>query len=155
VLFLGAPLHRFSLVLGFWGALFAASLLSLFVHIAMPCALYFGTSLDFYALLSQSLGLFLLVFMVSGLTILASALAEESVMATGISLGLMGLLGFAAWLQSQNTSIYHFLVECSYWPRLQDFFQGIYKTQHVAYFLIVTLLSLILASYKLEWEKRA
>lgn len=150
-LLLAAPLARYEIVIGkYLGLLLFAGLL-LALLAAMPLSLLAGGPLDGGKLAAGLLGLLLLTAASVAVGLLASTLTRSPAVAAFGGFGVLLLL----WLIDSGGATGGLLGELSLARHLQPFLTGLVTGVDVAYFLLLTALSLALAAYRLETERLA
>jgi ABC-2 type transport system permease protein len=143
-----APISSRDIVLGKFIGLYGFLLLLLAMLVLMPLSLLFGTDLDLGKLASGTLGLALLLAMLSSLGLYLSSLTQQPIVAAILTFGIFLLL----WVVDTGSgdAATAFLSVTSH---LKSMMRGVFSTADIGYFVITTLLFLLLAMQRLDSER--
>ncbi len=149
-LLFSAPISATEIVLGKFLGLIIFLLSIIVLIVALSLALLAGGTLDFGLLISGAVGLFLLVCCFVALGLYISSLTAQPVIA---AIGVLGVLvGF--WLIDLVASDYegwmHYL---SIFKHFEQFNNGLLDSFSVVYFILFTLLFLLLTVRRLDGER--
>lgn len=152
-LLFSAPVTITDIVIGKYLGNMLFFLILLLMLVAMPLSLYAGTTLDAGKLSSGLLGLVLLASAFAAIGLYMSSLTEQPVVAAISTLGALMLLWIIDWNAdaSQNVgSLIHYL---SIKTHLDSFLKGIFSSQDLAYYLLLTIVFLVLGIRRLDQKR--
>lgn len=147
-----APISSTALVLGKFIALIVFLWAVVVLAVAMPFSLELGTSLDLGRLAAGALGLALASAAFAALCLFMSTLTRQPVLAALGGFGVLLLL-LVINLAAQAGGGVHVLGWLAFQTHLTTFLRGIVNSADVAYFLIMIVLFLCLAIWKLDSER--
>jgi len=142
-LLLSAPVSAWQLVVGKWLGLLLGALPLLLMPLLMAWTLELGSTVDAGRLAASFLGLLLFAGMTAAISIWLSSISEQPLTAAAMSWGLLFLL----WLLDANSG--GTMAILSLKAHLTPFLQGVVGTQHISYFVAITLVALGFASHRL------
>ncbi|HET9034402.1 MAG TPA: ABC transporter permease [Dokdonella sp.] len=149
-LLLAAGIGNLRIVLGkFLGAFMLVALIVL-LAVCMPLMLEFGTTLDLGRLVATTLGLLLFGASLTAIGIACSAWTAHPALAAAAALiigSLLVMLDMGARFQGIDNALINWL---SMSTHLEPFFFGLVSSVDIVYFLLVTLLALLLAARRLD-----
>ncbi len=141
-LLMAAPIGCKEIVLGKYTGMLLFLALIILSSIGMILTLSFGTPLDYGLLLSNISGLILLASTYTAIGLLFSTLASQPVMAATATLATL----FGLWLlDASGSSTSPLLKALSPTAHFQSFNNGLLQSQDIAWFLLCTAVSLLLA----------
>ncbi|MDH4215303.1 MAG: ABC transporter permease subunit [Gallionella sp.] len=150
-LLLSAPLANRQIVLGkFFGLLIFLAILTAGVPL-MLCTLALGTHLDFGLLLGNMLGLLLLTASYIAVGLYISALTAQPVIAAIGALAVLAGLWLADIAASAENSLLHHLSPLYHF---RNFNSGLLDSADAAYFVLFTVMFLLLAMKRLQNNRR-
>lgn len=152
-LLLSAPVSMSDIVLGKFLGVTLFFLLLLVMLAAMPLSLYTGTSLDLGKLAAGLLGLVLLLSSFAAIGIFMSSLTEQPVVAAISTFGLLLLLWIVDWSGNSREQVSGLFAYLSLQTHLTSFLKGLFSTTDVAYYLLLTLLFLVLGIRRLDQQR--
>lgn len=149
-LLLAAGVGNLRIVVGKWLA--ACALLALIVVMAMlmPLSLQLGTALDLGRLAAATFGLLLFSASLSAIGIACSAWTTQPALAAAAAVvigTLLMLIDVGARLQGIDHALINWL---SMSTHLEPFLWGLVSSVDVVYFLLITVLALLLAARRLD-----
>lgn len=147
----GLPASR--IVLGKYLALMLWLVLWLALALAMPLSLAHGATLDWGKLAAASLGLLLTLAALAAIGLACSAYASHASIAASVALTLglaMAGVNLAAQKAGATNGIFNWVALSSH---LESMLRGLVSTADVAWFLIVIVVALALATQRLAAEK--
>lgn len=151
-LLLSAPLNNTEIVLGkFLGLLFFNTVLIGLITL-MPLSLLFGGTLDFGLLAAMVIGLFLLTAAYTALGLFMSSLTDSPILAavmTYLVILFLYILDLIA-TQDRPSGLFDYI---SLRVHLENFFQGLFSTEDVVYYLLFIVTFLVLSIRKLDAER--
>lgn len=151
-LLLSAPLSNTDIVLGkFLGLLFFNTVLILMITL-MPLTLLFGGTLDFGLLGAMIIGLFLLMAAYTALGLFMSSLTTSPILAavmTYLVILFLYILDLVA-TQDRPSGLFDYI---SLRVHLENFFQGLFSSEDVVYYLLFIVAFLVLSIRKLDAER--
>lgn len=150
-----SPVSTLQLVVGkYLPMLFLALLMVVSLWIAVLPGFFMIQNLDIGAVLSASLGIFLLASAYASVGIFLSSLSSNQIVVAIASFVVLGLLNFIGGLFQTVP----YLSELAFWlsmkDRSQDFILGLLKSHNLAYFLIIQILFLGLTVLNLTFYKK-
>jgi ABC-2 type transport system permease protein len=147
----GLPASR--IVLGKYLALMLWLVLWLALALAMPLSLAHGVTLDWGKLASASLGLLLTLAALAAIGVACSAYASHASIAASVAL-TMGLalagMDIAAQKAGVTSGIFNWLAMSGH---LETLLRGLVSTADIAWFLLVIVVALALATQRLAAER--
>ncbi|VAW80112.1 Gliding motility-associated ABC transporter permease protein GldF [hydrothermal vent metagenome] len=152
-LLLSAPVSITDIVIGKYLGNMLFFLFLLLMLTAMPLSLYAGATLDAGKLSSGLVGLILLASTFVAIGQFMSSLTEQPVVAFISTLGTLMLLWIIDWNGDNNenvTSLIHYL---SIKTHLDFFLKGIFSTQDLTYYLLLTFVFLVLGIRRLDQKR--
>lgn len=152
-LLLSAPVSMSDIVLGkFLGVtLFFLALLAMLA--LMPVSLYAGTTLDTGKLVAGLFGLALMVASFAAIGVFMSSLTEQPVVAAISTFGLLLLLWIIDWSGGNREQVSGLFAYLSLQAHLASFLKGLFSTADVAYYLLLTVLFLVLGIRRLDQQR--
>ena len=149
-LLLAAGIGNFRIVLGkFLGSFMLVALIVL-IAVCMPLSLEFGTALDLGRLAAAMLGLLLFAASLTAIGIACSAWTSHPALAAAAALiisSLLAMIDMGARYQGVDNALINWL---SLSTHLEPFFFGLIASVDIVYFLLVTMLALMLAARRLD-----
>jgi len=149
-LLLAAGTGNLAIVLGkFLGAFVTVALIVL-ITVSMPLMLEFGTALDLGRLAAASLGVLLFGASLTAIGIACSAWTTHPALAAAAALvigSLLAMIDMGARFQGVDNALINWL---SLSTHLEPFYSGLIASVDIVYFLLVTLLALLLAARRLD-----
>ena len=142
-LILSSPTRSWQLVVGKWLGLWLGTLPLVLAPWLMAWSVEAGSAVDFGRLAASLLGLTLFSSMVAAICIWLSSISEQPITAAAMSWGLLFLL----WLMNENSG--SVMQTVSLKVHLSAFLQGMIGTQHIAYFLLITVAALALGNHRI------
>jgi len=152
-LLLSAPVTITDIVIGKYLGNMLFFLILLLMLTAMPLSLYAGTTLDAGKLLSGLLGLVLLASTFAAIGLFMSSLTEQPVVAAISTLGTLMLLWIIDWNGSAGENVTSLIHNLSIKTHLDSFLKGIFSTQDLAYYLLLTIVFLALGIRRLDQKR--
>ncbi|WP_201315389.1 ABC transporter permease subunit [Dyella sp. EPa41] len=147
----GLPASR--IVLGKYLALMLWLVLWLALALAMPLSLAHGATLDWGKLAAASLGLLLTLATLAAIGVACSAFASHASIAASVALTL-GLVLAGVNIAAQRAGATHGVFDwLSLSNHLETLLRGLVSTADIAWFLIVIVVALALATHRLAAEK--
>lgn len=151
-LLLSAPINNTEIVLGkFLGLLgFNATLVVLIT--LMPLSLLFGGSIDYGMLGAMIIGLFLLMACYTALGLFMSSLTNSPILAAVMTYLVILFLYILDLIATQDnpTGLFDYI---SLRVHLENFFQGLFSTEDVVYYLLFIVTFIVLSIRKLDAER--
>lgn len=147
-----APVSATAIVFGKYLALLAVLWLTVAIAAAMPLCLELGTTLDLGRLAAGVLALALLGAAFGAISLFISALTSQPLLAALASFGAILLLWIINLAASASHSV-SALGWLAFQPHLSTLLRGLVDTADLAYFLILALLFLGLAVWRLDAER--
>jgi ABC-2 type transport system permease protein len=145
-LLLSAPVTSAGIVLGKLLGALAFLLILIALTVAMPLSLTVGTSLDFGQLGAGIVGLVLVATMFTAIGIYMSTLTSQPPMAAVGAFGTTLLLWMLDW-GADRASLFEYLSVLHHFRAL---LRGLFDTQDIAYFLIVSIGFLYLSTRRIS-----
>jgi ABC-2 type transport system permease protein len=152
-LLLSAPVSMSDIVLGKFLGVLLFFLLLLIMLAAMPLSLYAGSSLDSGKLAAGLLGLALLLASFAAIGVFMSSLTEQPVVAAISTFGLLLLLWIIDWSGNSKEQVSGLFAYLSLQTHLTSFLKGLFSTSDVAYYLLLTILFLVLGIRRLDQQR--
>lgn len=151
-LLLVAPISTRGIILGKFFGLMSFFVLLLGFILLMPLSLLLGGGiLDFGQIASATLGMTLLLGAFTAIGLFISTLTIYPTVAAIYTFGVLFLLWIVDWIGEKTTdSLWTYL---SIQHHFQPLLTGLFSTEDVIYFLLLTLLFLILSVQRLEAER--
>jgi ABC-2 type transport system permease protein len=147
VLLLAAPISSSQIVWAKFIALMIFLSLLIAANLAMACSLALGTQLDIGLLLVNGLGLLLLTACYAALGLYLSSLTQQPIIAAVSTLAVL----FALWLLDFSaTDAQLYLRALSPTAHFRSLNSGVLNSVDVAYFLLFSLVCLLLAARRVE-----
>jgi ABC-2 type transport system permease protein len=145
-----APISLLQLVLGKYLALLLFIGLIVLMVSLMPLSLFMGTALDYGRVATSALGLFLLLssFATAGLYI--SSLTSQPIIAAVSSVGFLLLLVVFYISGTSSTNASELFIYLSPISHFFSFTDGVLNSSDIAYYLLFTVLFLMLTVHHLE-----
>jgi len=149
-LLLAAGVGNLGIVLGkFLGAFVPVALIVL-IAASMPLMLEFGTALDLGRLAAASLGVLLFAASLTAIGIACSAWTAHPALAAAAALvlgSLLAMIDMGARFQGIDNALINWL---SLSTHLEPFYSGLVASVDIVYFLLVSVLALLLAARRLD-----
>lgn len=152
-LLLSSPLGAGSIVLGKFLAMLAFSGLIIVPALLMGLSLYAGTQPDIGQIASAACGVLLLAAAFSAIGLYISTLTRQPGIAAVATFGALFMLWIVHWAGQTGESGHEILSWLSITQHQQSFLLGLLRSQDIAYYLIVTLLFLLLGIRRLETQR--
>jgi len=152
-LLLSSPLGASSIVLGKFLAVLAFSGLIATSAVLMGLSLYAGTRPDLGQIASAACGLLLLAAAFSAIGLYISSLTRQPGIAAVATFGVLFMLWIVHWAGQTGESGQEILAWLSIIKHQQSFQLGLLNSRDIAYYLIITLLFLLLGIRRLETER--
>lgn len=150
-LLLAAPISMRSIVLGKFFGLMGFFAIMTAITTLMPLSLWLGSSLDFWQITSASLGMLLLLAAFTAIGLYISTLTTHPTVAAIYTFGFLLLLWLVNWLgEITKNQIWNYL---SIHYHFQPLLSGLFSTENIAYFLLITALFLILSIQRLDNQR--
>lgn len=151
VLLLAAPVSAASIVLGKFLAIFGFFVCALALLACTPMALMLGGSLDMGLLAAALLGMTLLLASFSAVSLLFSSLSAQPASAATASVGVLTPLWLLDWAAApREGTAFSLLAWLSPAPHLDAMLRGLVDSADIAYFVVVSVTCLYLATRRLE-----
>jgi ABC-2 type transport system permease protein len=152
-LLLSAPVSMSDIVLGKFLGVTLFFLVMLAMLALMPASLYAGTTLDTGKLAAGLLGLALMLASFAAIGVFMSSLTEQPVIAAISTFGLLLLLWIIDWSGSSREQVSGLFAYLSLQAHLTSFLKGLFSTTDVAYYLLLTVLFLVLGIRRLDQQR--
>ena len=149
-LLLSAGVGNLRIVVGKFLGAFGLVALVVILAVLMPLSLEFGSSLDLGRLAAATLGLLLYAASLTAIGIACSAWTASPALAAAAALilgSLLAMLDMGARFQGVDNALINWL---SLSTHLEPFLFGLVASVDIVYFLLLTTLSLLLASRRLD-----
>lgn len=151
LLLLTAPVSMRGIVLGKFLGLMGFFVIMLGMMTVMPLSLFMGSSLDFWQITSAVLGMLLLLAAFTAIGLYMSTLTVYPTVAAIYTFGILFLLWMIDWIgEATESPLWLYL---SIQHHLHPLLQGMFSTENVIYFLLLTGLFLILSIHRLDTER--
>ncbi|HET9122852.1 MAG TPA: ABC transporter permease subunit [Acidiferrobacteraceae bacterium] len=152
-LLFSAPLSMTEIVLGKYLGLLGFLLITAVLTVLMPLSLLLGGSLDGGMFAAGVLGLVLVLATFAAVGLLVSALSPNPTLAAIGTFGALFLLWIAAWSASGTGAVDAILRYVSLVNHFEPFLHGVVGSVHVAYFLLLSALCLMLTIRRLDADR--
>lgn len=152
-LLLSSPVSLTGLVLGKYLGVICYLFLLLSIIFLMPLSLMMGTELDFLQLYSAMLGLALLSSSFVAIGVFSSTLTRQPAVAATITFGILFVLWIMDIAAHSNSTIFaEILSYMSLFGHYHNFLDGIFNSVDVIYYLLVSLVFVVLSIWRLDSE---
>jgi ABC-2 type transport system permease protein len=150
-LLLTAPISMRGIIFGKFFGLVGFFAVMLGMITLMPLALFLGSPLDFGQIASAALGMVLLVAAFTAIGLYISTLTAYPTVAAIYTFGVLFFLWIVDWIGEMTESpLWMYLsIQHHFHPLLT----GLFSTENVIYFLLLTLLFLILSIHRLDSDR--
>lgn len=153
-LLLSSPVSITQLVLGKFFAILGFFVLLLLMISLMPLSLGIGTQLDYWQLSAGLIGLLLLVSAFSAIGLFLSTLTASTAVASISTFGVLFLLWIISLAGSSGSEeVASVLTYMSLLTHYNQLLSGLFSTADVVYYLIITVLFLVLSVWRLDSQR--
>lgn len=152
-LLLSAPVGSFQIVMGKYLGVMGFFIWLLALLLLMPISLTLGTSLDWGLVFSAFFGLALMLASFAALGLYISSLTAQPMVAAIGTFGALLGLWIIDWQGDSAEGAGEVLRYLSMARHYEAFLKGLLDSAHIAYFLIVSGLFLLLATRKLDADR--
>ena len=153
-LLLSSPVTLTQLVLGKFFAVLCFFVLLILMISLMPLSLGMGTTLDYWQLAAGIIGLILLVSAFSAIGLFLTTLTASTAVAAISTFGVLFLLWIISLAgNSGSESVASILTYMSLLTHYNQLLSGLFSTADVFYYLIITVLFLILSVWRLDSQR--
>lgn len=150
-----SPVSTIQMVLGkFLPMVFLAVLMMLSLWLAVLPGFFLIQNFDIGAILSASIGIFLLASSYASIGLFLSSLSSYQIVVAIASFVVLGLFNFFGSLFQTVPYLSELIFWLSMKDRAQDFILGLFKSHNLAYFLIIQILFLGLTVLNLLFYKK-
>lgn len=153
-LLLSSPVSISQLVLGKFFSVLGFFILLVFMITLMPLSLGMGTNLDYWQLLSGVIGMLLLVSAFTAIGLFLSTLSSSTAVTAVSTFGVLFLLwiiSLAGNSGAENVaSVLNYMSLLTHYNKL---ISGLFSTADVFYYVIITVLFLVLSVWRLDSER--
>ena len=153
-LLLSSPVSITQLVFGKFFAILGFFTLLLLMITLMPLSLGIGTQLDYWQIVSGIIGLLLLVSAFSAIGLFLTTLTASTAVAAISTFGVLFLLWIISLAGSSGSeevaSVLNYMSLLNHYNQLLS---GLFNTADVIYYLIITILFLVLSIWRLDSER--
>lgn len=153
-LLFSSPISVTEFVLGKYAGIITFYCVALFMISLMPASLLIGVRLDLGQIIACLLGLFLLMSAFASIGLFISSLTQQPAVAAISTFGflfLLWIISIAGTNASENTAaIFSYLSLLSHYNNLLN---GVFNSSDVAFYIIVSVLFLILSIWRLDAER--